>query len=132
METLLTIKKYTNMKTIKNFFETMKNQFNSLSTNLKLVVVNLIGASVGIWLGVEKLLEAQNAGWWSRVFHHNDLATEKITGWILVAAGVLALVLAVTLYIKEELKYKKIDKEIQNAIDEINKADAEEVVVIPC
>lgn len=119
-------------KTIKNAIETIKNQFNSLSTNLKLVVVNAMGAILGLYFGIAKLRAVADAGWWSRVFHHNDLADEKTKGWILLVLGVIALIMAVSLYIKEELKYKKIDKDLQNAIDEINKANAEDVEVIPC
>ena len=103
-----------------------------MSTNLKLVVVNAIGAILGFYFGIAKLCAVADAGWWSRVFHHNELADEKTKGWILLVLGVIALVTAVGLYIKEELKYKEMDKDLQDFINEINNADAEDVEVIPC
>ena len=119
-------------KTIKNAIETIKNQYNNLSVNLRLVVFNAISAILGIYFGIVKLRTVADAGWWSRVFHHNELADEKTKGWILLSLGVITLILAVTFYIKEELKYKKIDKDLQDAINEINKADAKDVEAIPC
>ena len=115
---------------MKKFFETLNEQFNSLSVNLKLTVINAVAAWLGIGFGVFNLRAAYTAEWWSRVFHSEQLVDQKIYGWILVGLGGLALSSAVFFYIKEELRYKKTMKEIETSFNVKEEAiNAEE---IPC
>ena len=118
------------MKKMKKFFETLNEQFNSLSVNLKLTVINAVVALLGIGFGVFNLRAAYTAGWWSRVFHSEQIVDQKTYGWILVSLGGLALSLAVFFYIKEELRYKKIMKELETTLN--TKEEVIDAEAIPC
>ena len=119
------------MKTIKNFFENWKNQFNSLSANYKLVVINVTAGLAGILRGVQLLIAANSAGWWKNLIHQDSIQAQITKGWILISLGVIAAGLATFFYLKEEKKYKKIQNTIQEAINNINKKNAVDTEAIP-
>ena len=118
-------------KTIKNAIETIKNQFNTLSVNYKLVVVNVIASLAGILRGVQLLIAGNSAGWWQNLIHHHDIQSQITKGWVLIALGVIAAGAATVFYLKEEKKYKKIQDTIQEAIDSVNRKNAVDTEAIP-
>lgn len=119
-------------KTIKKFFENLKNQFNSLSANYKLVVVNSLVALFAALRGIQLLIAGNSAGWWQNLIHRDLIQSQITKGWVLVGLGVITAGLATFFYLKEEKKYREIQNKIQEAINIVNAEEAEEVEVVPC
>ena len=117
------------MKTIKNYFETIKNQFNSLSANYKLVVVNAVVALFGTMRGIQLLIAGYSVGWWESLF--NSPQDMIIKGWSILSLSLIAGGIATVFYVAEERKYKKVQDKIKEAINNINKENAVDTEAIP-
>ena len=117
------------MKTFKNFFETLKNQFNSLSANYKLVVVNAVVALFGTMRGIQLLIAGYSVGWWESLF--NSPQDMIIKGWSIIGLSLVAGGIATVFYVAEERKYKKVQNKIQEAINNINREEAVDAEAIP-
>lgn len=117
------------MKTFKNFFETLKNQFNSLSANYKLVVVNAVVALFGTMRGIQLLIAGYSVGWWESLFTSpQDMI---IKGWSIIGLSLVAGGIATVFYVAEERKYKKLKNKIQEAINNVNREEAVDAEAIP-
>lgn len=116
---------------MKDFIKTCLDQFDSLSVNYKLIVVNAVVSFFGLACGITRLISAYNLTWFEKFFFSPENMAQQINmSWAMIILSAFAGVCAVILHLREKRRYKKIQEKLKSAIRSINEEDAVDAEIL--
>ena len=115
---------------MKKIFNEIKNLWNTLETNYKVLAVLLIVAIFLMATGISDLMSGYNPTWFAEIFrtsHTNQLITR---GWVKIGVSTLMCLVPFANYLYWNWICRKAEKEIQDLQRKANRQNAEEAIVL--
>ena len=115
---------------MKKIFNEIKNLWNTLTTEYKVLAVLIITAIVLLWSGVTDLVSGYNPSWLVEVLRPNHISSLIAYGWVKIGIAVVICIIPFANYLYWSWRCRKAEKNIQELTKEANRRDAEEAVIL--
>ena len=115
---------------MKKIFESIKETWNTLTIEYKVLAVLIITAILLMVSGITDLVSGYNPNWLTEVFrpsHVNKLITY---GWVKVGVAIVICVIPFANYLYWSWRCRKAEKKIQDLQKKANRQNAEEAIVL--
>ena len=115
---------------MKKIFNEIRNLWNTLETNYKVLAVLGITAVILLWSGVTDLVAGYNPNWLTEVFRPNHVSELITYGWVKIGVAVVICVILFANYLYWSWRSRKAEEKLQDLMKKANRQNAEEAIVL--
>lgn len=115
---------------MKKIFNEIKNLWNTLTTEYRVLAVLGITAIILTVSGITDLVSGYNPSWLTEVLRPNYVSELITYGWVKIGVAIVICVIPFANYLYWSWRSRKAEEKIQDLMKKANRQNAEEAVVL--